>query len=61
YSLSFGSCSFCAAKKPVGCGVHNLVVPLSFRCLIFVRQPAMLLKRRAFDQKSRPESLMVIV
>jgi hypothetical protein len=39
-----------AAKEPAGCGVHNLVVPLSFRCIYIVYQPAMLLKRRAFDQ-----------
>ncbi|EFF10619.1 conserved hypothetical protein [Escherichia coli B354] len=36
-------CSFFAAKVPVGCGVHNLVVPLSFRCIYsFVSPPCYL-------------------
>ncbi|MBB1199296.1 hypothetical protein EGM70_03155 [Enterobacteriaceae bacterium 89] len=31
---------FCAAKEPVGCGVHNLVVPLSFRCIYSFISPS---------------------
>ncbi|ABX70362.1 hypothetical protein SPAB_05071 [Salmonella enterica subsp. enterica serovar Paratyphi B str. SPB7] len=33
-------CSFCAAKEPVGRDVHNLVVPLSFRCIYSFVSPS---------------------
>ncbi|ATF52163.1 hypothetical protein CO701_21020 [Citrobacter werkmanii] len=50
-------CSFCAAKVPVGRDVHNLVVPLSFRCIYSFVSPPCYLSGGPLTRQGSPKAL----
>ncbi|AUV46113.1 hypothetical protein C2U43_24670 [Citrobacter freundii complex sp. CFNIH9] len=50
-------CSSCAAKVPVGRDVHNLVVPLSFRCIYSFVSPPCYLSDGPLTRQGSPKAL----